>query len=113
MQELIKNRASLDIACEDGRTALVQACTNGHLELVRVLVKAGANVDVVMTHPTDGSEWTLLPIVGQLGYVGIMKELIKGGAIVDEGNASGFTALHLASENGRTSIVKALLEAEP
>ena len=76
-----------------------------------MLVKAGANVNVVWTQ--NGLVWTLFPVVAQLGHVSILKELIKGGANVDVENADGFTALFKASKSGRAFTVKALLEAKP
>ena len=103
----------MDIACQDGRTALVEACRGGHLEVVRVLVKAGANVDVVWEEK-DGVVWTLLPVAAQLGHVGIVKELIRGGANVLAPHSDGNTPLNFAaasSKDGCAGIVKALLEA--
>ena len=107
VKELLRGNASVDLADQDGATALVLACESGFVEAVRMLIEAGANVDV--TYTLQGSVWTLLSVASK--RVDIVKELIKGGADVNAEAADGQTPLVFASRYGRADVIKVLIKA--
>ena len=43
---LIAAKANLDAQSRDGRTALMEAAENGHIEVAQVLLDGGCNVDI-------------------------------------------------------------------
>ena len=53
---------------------------------------------------------SLIEIVVE-GNLASLTEALKGGADVNEADATGATALHKAASSGEASIVKALIEA--
>ena len=57
---------------------LMFAARCGHLEIVRELVKNGANVDLV-----NESGWSVLILAAYYGHVGVVKYLVESGASVD------------------------------
>jgi len=85
------------------------AAKNGHLEIVRLLIKNGADVNIV-----NKEKETALHLAaknGHLEIVGLLIEklLIEKGK-VDTLNNNYITALHLAAKNGHLEIVKLLIE---
>jgi ankyrin repeat protein len=63
VEELLKNnRTKIDAVDEKGETALLKAASKGHTHTATVLVKAGANVNMVDTRvchpiPSIRSSW--------------------------------------------------------
>ncbi|KAJ9442327.1 hypothetical protein DIPPA_19608 [Diplonema papillatum] len=101
-----KDRTCVNTARDsDGRTALHTTSENGHSEVVKELIAAGANVDV---QNKNGA--TALWIASQNGHSAVVKEFIAAGASVDAQNKNGDTALWIASQNG-CSVVKELIAA--
>ena len=123
-----------------GATALWVASTGGHLELVRMLLNYGAQVDL----PT-GSNSTPLRGASFHGHIKVMEELLNKGANVNTPNSvgqsplliavlrdqqkavkfllshradknqrtvNGYTALHLAAAKGRVDMLKLLIEEQ-
>ena len=75
------------------------AAQNGHLEVVRLLRKAGAEKDRVNV---DGA--TALVIAAQSGHL----ELLLFGADSDLGQPDGATPLLIAAQNGHTEVARLL-----
>ena len=121
-----------------GATSLMAASQNGHIDIVRILLANGANVDAqrdegqtaliyATVHPDivkllldAGAETELKSILGHTallyasteGNTETVKALIEGGADIDVKDvALDFTPLIYASMNGHTDIVKALIDA--
>ena len=123
-----------------GATALWVASTGGHLELVRMLLRYGAKVDL----PT-GSNSTPLRGASFHGHIKVMSELLSHEANVntpnsvgqsplliavlrdqqkavkfllnrkadkDQRTVNGYTALHLAAAKGRVDMLKLLIDEE-
>lgn len=88
-----------------GRTALSEACLRGNLELVRLLIKRGANVnwlDQVGTTPLD---WA-----ANNSFVSVVVELLKAGADPNIHSPEiNNTPLMTASKRGSMPIVKLLI----
>jgi len=121
-------------------TALHVASHNGHTEIVKLLLEAGAKVNVqtrryarlispkLSQYPFTTSvesdvrldledrvetiyEYTPLMLASQNGSTETVKLLLENGAKVNVETRNGTTALHVASQNGHTEIVKLLFEA--
>ena len=85
-----------------GLNALGYAAEKGHLEIVELLINAGAT-------PSAGGEVTTLQ-VAVLGGVRITRLLLGAGADVNGTNRYGGTALMTAAAFGKSDIVKELLK---
>ncbi|XP_056007550.1 uncharacterized protein LOC125665455 [Ostrea edulis] len=84
---------------------LIVACEEGHVSIVKELVKAGADVNL-----RDFRGNTPLKAASEEGHVSIVKELVKKGADVNMQNESGDTPLVIACRKGHVSIVKELVK---
>ncbi|KAL0940337.1 Protein fem-1-like protein [Colletotrichum truncatum] len=91
-----------------GRSPLQEAVEEGNLELVELLVKAGANVNTPAAKYGGATALQLAAIKGRLG---IARELRELGANIDAPGAEehGRTALEGAAEHGRIDMVQYLL----
>ncbi|XP_071085202.1 ankyrin repeat domain-containing protein 39-like [Haliotis cracherodii] len=92
---------------KSGYTALHYASRNGHLDVVRTLVDAGAHVDVA----TKSGHATPLHRAAYMGHTDIVKFLLSRGADPVSRDLDEMTPLHKASERGRHECVTILLEA--
>jgi ankyrin repeat protein len=93
-----KDAAFLDAASDEGISPLIAASSEGHLDVVKLLITAGANVD-----GKDQDETTALMAASARGHVGAVKELLAAGAKVNEQNRDGHTALMFAY-NGKNQV---------
>lgn len=89
-------------AVSRNRTALCMASAGGHVDIVEILLQAGANVDAA---PKGG---TPLCLAAEAGYASVLQALLDGGADVSEKRADGRSALDLATERKHKSVVKVL-----
>jgi ankyrin repeat protein len=100
-------------------TALMWASAEGHLEVVKALLKAGADPNLkahVSTitnrknadHPSGG--FTALMFAVRNGHEDVAKALIQGGADLKATNADGVTATVIAIVNDRFDLAKELLD---
>ena len=88
---------------EGGFTPLLHAILAGHLESVRVLLAAGANVDEAAP---DGVTALMLALTKRHGDIALF--LLNAGADPSPADA-GYTALHLASATGALAVAESLL----
>ena len=91
---------------EDGFTALHAATACGDLDVTRLLIEAGCNVNV-----TSLFGRTPLMTVAQNGYTSILKELIAAGCNVDLPQHDGATPLYVAAFFGNPEVTEQLIEA--
>ena len=91
------------------RTALQAAAENRNIELVRLLLDSGAEVERLSTSPNE--EGTALQFAAISGSIGVVSELIQRGATVDAPpmGERGRSALEGAAEHGRLDMVQLLL----
>ena len=129
---------SLDKARNDGVTTLVQAVLNGHREVVKLLVLAGAaknlptkagvtplyaaalqgHLDLVEYFLSVGvsaasQDGMLQPLIGAIenGHAYVVEELLARGADKESRASTGETPLYLAASLGHVPIVEKLLLA--
>ncbi|KAF0717090.1 Aste57867_2499 [Aphanomyces stellatus] len=94
----------IDWQDKDGWTPLYIASWNGHMDVVKLLLTKGANVNHA---EKDG--WTPLYIASMYGRVAIVTLLLANGALVDKATHSGATALNIAAEEGNVEVAAILL----
>jgi len=96
-----------------GRTALFNAVQRGHIEVVRTLVDAGADIyttDELHSDPAFRTTFTAFHEAASLGYVEIVKIFLTQGIDVDiKTEKGGFSALYLSAQRGHLETVKLLL----
>ena len=88
-----------------GASPLIIAAVFGQIEVVRALIKAGADVN---SRNNEGS--TPLITAAVFGQIEVARALIEAGADVNSRNNEGSTPLHTAAFFCRTEIVEALLD---
>ena len=96
----------IDNEVGDYTTSLKLASEKGYLDLVKILLEHGADVNST----TGDYDYTALMYASKYEHIKIVQILLKHGADVNIQNRNGFTALIYASENGFVKIVKMLLE---
>ena len=102
---LLEEKVDLEAGDSDGRTALWLASFFGHAEVVRMLAKAGADVDTV-----DFMHATPLMAASQENHVQVTRLLIDYEADKEKRDQnSGFTALHYAADAGKIETLEVLL----
>ena len=86
---------------------LLEAARDGAAEVVRALVKDGADVSAAR-----GDGMTALHFAAERGHADVAAALIDAGAAVDAGTRIGrYAPLHLAARGGHGPVVALLLEA--
>jgi len=106
LKEFISLRC-FDINAKDknGMTALHLAAEKNYFEGVKILLQAGASIDIL-----DNENRTPLHRGSFGGNVDIVKELIQKGASLELEDNEGNTALLLTVKNGKEQSIKCLLE---
>ena len=108
VQRLVRGGA-VDVGTGDeanGQTALGVAAGNGHLEVVRWLVREGGS----SVEERDRGGWTALLFAAANGRLEMVRWLVReGGSSVEENN-DGNTALILAAMNGHLEVVRWLVQ---
>ncbi|XP_056284870.1 ankyrin repeat domain-containing protein 6-like [Pseudoliparis swirei] len=89
-----------------GRSPLHLASYKGHIEVVRILLKAGCDLDI-----QDDGEQTALQRAAVVGNGDIISALIQEGCALDRPDKDGNAALHEVSWHGFSQSVKALVKA--
>lgn len=119
-EELVKTAANGDAAkCEEclkrpeadvngvfaGHTALQAASQNGHLEVIKILLRYKADVEI---EDKDGDRAVHHAAFGD--EPGVMALLAAAGADLNARNKRRQTALHIAVNKGHAGVVRTLLE---
>jgi ankyrin repeat protein len=92
------------VAEDTQRTGLHNAAINGNIQIIAILIKAGARVDA---RDTIGN--TPLIYAADHDRVEIVKLLLDVGAQVDAENKNGMTSLMVAAKDGEAEMVRTLL----
>ena len=90
---------------EEEVPTLFIAAHRGYVDVVRSLMKKGANMDRTISHGR-----TTLYIASEKGHLEFVEVLIEGGADINKANNDGYTPLYMASQQGHVEVVRALLE---
>lgn len=105
LEYLLEKRANVLIKNKNGDTAINLAALHGQLDCVKLLVKAGAEINPA------GGLWTPLSYAAFSGQRDISAYLIEAGAHIDARAPNGMTSLMLAARNGHLTVVQLLLES--
>jgi ankyrin repeat protein len=108
VRKLLMSGADVNAAEADGMTALHWAVTRDDLELVDMLLHAGANVRAT----TRLGGYTALLMAAKNGNSAIVEKLLSAGADVNDATTSGTTVLMFAAASGQVPLVQKLIEAE-
>ncbi len=113
---LLDAGANADAKNDDNKTPLDIACRYGHIDLVELLEQYASNREKGIK-PTKSKVLSqkdfnqLLLHAAQVGNVSKAQELLEYGADIETQDDHKYTPLLLASENGRSEIVKLLIDA--
>jgi uncharacterized protein len=106
VRDLLNQKEDVNKAQGDGMTALHWAASNDDLEMVQLLLSAGANVKA----ETRLGAITPLFMACKSGNASIVEALLKAGASASAPDAHGTTPLMMAAAAGGADAVKVLLE---
>ena len=95
-------QTNLNVQNKVGETPLMLAAINNQLELAKVLIENGADV--------NKPDWTPLHYAATRGHRDMMRLLLDNDAYIDSESANGTTPLMLAAYSGTPLAVKLLLE---
>ncbi|XP_051019248.1 ankyrin repeat and KH domain-containing protein 1 isoform X8 [Acomys russatus] len=98
---LIKAGADIELGCS---TPLMEASQEGHLELVKYLLAAGANV-----HATTATGDTALTYACENGHTDVADVLLQAGAHLEHESEGGRTPLMKAARAGHLCTVQFLI----
>lgn len=98
---LLQRGASIESLFKNNWTPLSIASSNGHHEIVDLLLQYGARTDVC--------DYSPLYKACQKGHVRVVKTLVKYGADIQACGKDGSTPLYIAAQEGHTDIVEFLL----
>ncbi len=98
---LVEKGANVNAADVEGYTALHLAVTEKRLEVVRELIKSGADVNA----EEYGNKCTPLHLACMVGEKEIVEELVKAGAEIEQADKFGMTAIDYAKNSKEVNEV--------
>jgi ankyrin repeat protein len=104
VEQFVKEGKNVNAPIENGQFPLWNAIWNNDTEMVKLLLKNGA--DPKQKYKNKDENVGLLEITAQEGLLKITQLLVEKGADIHERSQQGFTPLRIASRNGRADIVK-------
>lgn len=102
---LLDRKANVEHRAKTGLTPLMEAASGGYIEVGRVLLDKGADVNAT---PVPSSRDTALTIAADKGHLKFVDLLLTRGAAVEVKNKKGNSPLWLAANGGHLSVVKIL-----
>jgi uncharacterized protein len=105
VRSLIAKGEDVNAAQGDGMTALHWAARRGDVDLVKLLLTAGANARAT----TRLGSYTPLLMASEMGHAAAIEALLAGGADLQVKTASGVTPLMLSAASGQADAVRALI----
>jgi ankyrin repeat protein len=114
VQARIKKGIDINAIGSNGETALMCAAYYGHISTIKVLIKAGANLDILSEEDVTGVGKSALMVVASSYFATnrheVIKVLVEGGANVNLQGQDGLTTLMWATMCGYTAAIEALIE---
>ncbi|WP_419214424.1 ankyrin repeat domain-containing protein [Wolbachia endosymbiont of Rhagoletis cingulata] len=98
---LVEKGVNVNAADVGGYTALHLAVTEKRLEIVRELIKSGANANA----EEYGNKCTPLHLACMVGKVEVVKELVEAGAEIEQEDKFGMTAIDYAKNSKEVTEV--------
>lgn len=105
---LVDRKANVEHRAKTGLTPLMEAASGGYVEVGRVLLDKGADVNAP---PVPSSRDTALTIAADKGHYRFVELLLTRGAQVDVKNKKGNSPLWLAANGGHLDVVQLLASA--
>lgn len=102
---LLDRKANVEHRAKTGLTPLMEAASGGYIEVGRVLLDKGADVNAT---PVPSSRDTALTIAADKGHLKFVELLLQRGAAVEVKNKKGNSPLWLAANGGHLNVVKNL-----
>lgn len=109
VQLLLEKKANVEHRAKTGLTPLMEAASGGYVEVGRVLLDYGADVNAP---PVPSSRDTALTIASDKGHVDFVELLLQRGAQADVKNKKGNSPLWLAANGGHLEVVELLYKAK-
>lgn len=113
IRQLINEGVDVNATYQSGARALASAAKHGHTEVVRLLLKSGADPSTKV----GASVWGMaiaadaLAIAANEGHLEIVRLLIEAGADVNGSEMIGKSVLEVAAMDGHADVVRELLKA--
>jgi len=103
------NQAKVDVNIEgkDGASPVFHAAQVGNFEMLKLLKKAGANLDTV----GGPNKVSAVAIASETGFLKLVDYFISEGVDLNRQGLDGDTPVYLAASRGHLDIVKALQKA--
>lgn len=109
VRRMIKNGFNVNTANENGRTPLMMAVQVGNIDMLKMLIKAGANLE----QTAKESETPFLYACRATGDVKVIEYLIKQGVNTKARNVFGHNALFMAAEYNKSwKVVEYLINTK-
>ncbi|XP_037909760.1 ankyrin repeat and KH domain-containing protein mask isoform X3 [Hermetia illucens] len=102
---LLDRKANVEHRAKTGLTPLMEAASGGYIEVGRVLLDKGADVNAA---PVPTSRDTALTIAADKGHLKFVELLLSRGAAVEVKNRKGNSPLWLAAHGGHLAVVEVL-----
>ena len=106
VRTLLRDGADANGAQADGTTALHWAAMNDDVQIVEVLLYAGATVKPT----TRLGGYTPLHLASRSGHGDVVRALLEGGANANGFTNTGVSALHFAAQANSAGAISALVE---
>ncbi|CAF2610235.1 unnamed protein product [Rotaria sp. Silwood2] len=103
---LVDRKANIEHRAKTGLTPLMESASGGYVDVGRVLLERGADVNAP---PVPTSKDTALTIAADKGHHKFVELLLLYGATIDVRNKKGATPLWLACNNGHLEVVQLLV----
>lgn len=101
---LLEHGARSDVSGNDGWTPVHLAANDGHVDFVRRMLDAGADIEL------PGVNGTILMEAVHGEHLELVEFLLRRGALPDTPDEEGWPPLHLATYHGTVQLVRAMLE---
>jgi ankyrin repeat protein len=105
---LIERSKDINVKGYFGQTALHEAARQGNVEIVKLLIDRGADINIITV---DRNRGTALHDAALKGNMEIVKMLIEKGSNVNATNKSGGTVLAKAISSGNKKVVELVLDS--